>query len=152
MIIEEDSKRDTQVVNIDALREALKQEIETSTQPIVIDGHYSHDLVENPTHVIVLRKAPWELKEILQNRLYSDSKVWENLEAEIVGVVASETLEEFPSEIIHEADTTGKTLMESADEIIKVINKETPPHIEPIDWITYPQTLRVLVNRTCTLS
>lgn len=152
MILEDDAQRDTQVVDMDALSEALKQEIKTSTQPIIIDGHYSHDLLDDPTHVIVLRKAPWELKEILQNRLYSDDKVWENIEAEIMGVIAGETLDEFPVEIIHEADTTGKTVLESAEEIIKVISKEEKPHIEPIDWITYPETLRVLVNRTCTLS
>jgi adenylate kinase len=137
---------------MDALGAELKKEIDASAQPIIIDGHYSHDLIEAPTHVIVLRKAPWELHDILQNRLYSYEKVWENLEAEIMGVIAEESLENYPAEIIHECDTTGKTPEESVEEIIKVINKETPPHIEPIDWITYPETLRVLVNKTCTLS
>ena len=38
------------------------------------------------------------------------------------------------------------------EEIMKVIRGEVAPSIEPIDWVTYPETLRVLVNRTCTLS
>ena len=137
---------------MDALGAALKKEIETSTQPIVVDGHYSHDLIDEPTKVIVLRKAPWELYEVLQNRLYSYDKVWENLEAEIMGVIMEETLENYPTEIIHECNTTAKTPEESVAEIIKVINKETKPSITPIDWVTYPETLRLLVNRTCTLS
>jgi len=137
---------------MDALAVALKKEVEAATQPLVIDGHYSHDLVDNPTNVMVLRKAPWELHEVLQNRLYSYEKVWENLEAEIMGVIMEETRENYPDEIIHECDTTDKTPEESVEEIITVINKEAKPHIEPIDWVTYPETLRVLVNRTCTLS
>jgi adenylate kinase len=137
---------------MDALEAALKKETETSTQPIIIDGHYSHDLLENPTLVVVLRKAPWELYDILQNRLYSYEKVWENLDAEIMGVIAEETIENFPIEIIHECDTTDKTPTESVEEIMRVIKKESQPSIMPIDWITYPETLRVLVNRTCTSS
>ena len=137
---------------MDALGAALKKESESSNQTLIIDGHYSHDLIANPTLVIVLRKAPWELHDVLQNRLYSYEKVWENLEAEIMGVIAEETLDNYPTDIIHECDTTDKTPDESVEELINVINKETKPHIEPIDWVTYPETLRVLVNRTCTLS
>ncbi len=70
----------------------------------------------------------------------------------LMGVIMEETLENYPVEIIHECDTTDKSSEESVEEIIAIINKETKPHIEPIDWVTYPETLRVLVNRTCTLS
>ena len=152
MIVEDDPERDTQVVDMDALAEALKKEIKTSNKLVIIDGHYSHDLVEDPSLVVVVRKAPWELQTVLQNRLYSYEKVWENLEAEIMGVIAGETLEEYPVELIHETDTTGKTPEETSKEILAVINGEKQPSIEPIDWVTYPETLRVLVNRTCTLS
>ena len=139
-------------MDMDGLAEALRKEIETTDKLIIIDGHYSHDLVDTPSYVVVLRKAPWELQTILQNRLYSYEKVWENLEAEIMGVIAGEALEEYPVELIHEADTTGKTHEESTAEILAVIKGDKKPSIEPIDWVTYPETLRVLVNRTCTLS
>ncbi len=152
MIAADDPERDTQVVDMDALAEALKKETEKSTKPMIIDGHYSHDLVDNPSLVVVLRKAPWELQTVLQNRLYSYDKVWENLEAEIMGVIAEETLEAYPVELILEVDTTGKTPTDSGEEILSVIRGEKQPSIEPIDWVTYPETLRVLVNRTCTLS
>lgn len=137
---------------MDALSEALIEEL-ASGDSIIIDGHYSHDLLdpEKVTLVAVLRKAPWKLQEILQNRLYSYEKVWENLEAEIMGVIAAEALDEFPMEKLLEIDTSGVTPEESAQKIIDVINGAEPT-IEPIDWVTYPETLRVLVNRTCTLS
>jgi adenylate kinase len=136
---------------MDELEAALKKETKSSKRTLIIDGHYSHDIFDNPTLVVVLRKAPWQLIDVLQNRLYSYEKTWENLEAEIMGVIVEETLENFPTEIIHECDTTDKTPDESVEEIVKIINKETKPHIEPIDWVSYPETLRVLVNKTCTL-
>jgi len=137
---------------MDALEEALEGLAKTE-QPLIIDGHYSHELLaDKATLVILLRKAPWELIEVLQNRLYSYEKVWENLDAEIIGVIAGEALEEYPKEKLLEVNTTGKTPEESADEIMQVIRGEKAPSIEPIDWVTYPETLRVLVNRTCTLS
>lgn len=152
MIIEDDPVRDTQIVDMDALNEALNEEIKAGGS-LIIDGHYSHDLLdeEQVSLVVVLRKAPWKLQEILQNRLYSYDKVWENLEAEIMGIIAGESEELFPAAKLHEVDTTDSTPTDSVNEIIQVING-AKPHFEPIDWITYPETLRVLVNRTCTLS
>jgi broad-specificity NMP kinase len=138
---------------MDALQMALEKEFDRDGI-IIIDGHYGHEVVdpEKVQLVIVLRRAPWELQEVLQNRLYSYDKVWENLDAEILGVIANEALEEYPRDKLNETNTTSKSSDESATEIMKVIKGVTPPSIEPIDWITYPETLRVLVNRTCTLS
>ncbi|TRO50664.1 AAA family ATPase, partial [Candidatus Bathyarchaeota archaeon] len=43
-IIEDDPERDTKVVDMDALEEALEGLAETDI-PLVIDGHYSHELL-----------------------------------------------------------------------------------------------------------
>jgi adenylate kinase len=154
LIIRDDPERDTKIVDMDALQTAIEKEMEQTEKPLIIDGHYSHELLEKDqvSLVIVLRKAPWALHEVLQNRLYSYEKIWENIDAEIMGVIAGEALEEFPVEKLYEADTTDKKPEETVEEIMDVIKGITPRGIEPIDWITYPETLRVLVNRTCTLS
>ncbi len=153
LILENDAERDTQIVDMDALRESLLELTSHTEQTIIVDGHYSHELfdVELVNLVIVLRKAPWELYDVLQNRLYSYEKVWENLEAEIMGVISDEA-QEYPREKLHEIDTTGKSAVEAAEDILGVIRGEKPASFGPIDWVTYPETLRVLVNRTCTLS
>ena len=138
---------------MDAMQVALEKECEKGGT-VIIDGHYGHEVVdpEKAELVIVLRRAPWELQLELQNRLYSYDKVWENLDAEILGVIANEALEEYPREKLHETGTTGRSPEDATEEIMKVIRGEVAPSIEPIDWVTYPETLRVLVNRTCTLS
>ena len=141
-------------MDIDALSQALEDLVEHTDQSIIIDGHYGHELLNEKqvNLVVVLRKAPWALQTILQNRLYSYDKVWENLDAEIVGVITEEVQEQYPMEKLHEIDTTNKTPAETADEILQVFRGKRPKSFGPIDWITYPETLRVLVNRTCTLS
>ena len=135
------------------LRKALNKEMKGSETPFIIDGHYSHDLYyeKEVSCVFVLRKAPWELQKVLQERLYSSKKVWENIEAEIMGVIAEEARENFSIEVLQEVNTTGKEEEESAVEMQNIIEGESVS-FKPIDWITFPQTLQVLVNRTCTLS
>jgi len=138
---------------MEALSESFEELTKNKEQTIIVDGHYSHELFneEQVKLVIILRKAPWVLHDVLQNRLYSYEKVWENLEAEIMGVIASEA-QEYPQDKLHEVNTTDKSQEETADEILKVIRGDKPTNFGPIDWVTYPEILRLLVNRTCTLS
>lgn len=152
--MEDDPGRDTLVVDMDALSQAIMEVVEKSGGTLILDGHYSHELLDTNmvSHVFVLRKAPWKLIEVLQNRLYSYEKVWENLEAEIMGVIMQETIEQYPLEKLHELDTTDEEPEETVKEILQVINGEKTLSVEPIDWVAYPETLRLLVNRTCTLS
>ena len=139
---------------MDALSQAITKVVDQTEGTLILDGHYSHELLDEEMvdHVFLLRKAPWRLIEVLQNRLYSYEKVWENLEAEMLGVITEEATEEYPPEKLHEIDTTDKEPEETVEEILKVIQGEKTAMVEPIDWIAYPETLRLLVNRTCTLS
>ena len=152
LILENDEERDTEIVDMDALTGSLDELVKKSNGLVVVEGHYSHELFESEQvlFLFVLRKAPWQLHDILQNRLYSYEKVWENLEAEIVGVIAQES-QEYSIDKLHEVDTTDKSATETVEEILDVIRGEKPTSYGPIDWVTYPETLRVLVNRTCTL-
>jgi len=153
LITEDDLDRDTKIVDMDALSEALSKKIEKIEQPVIIDGHYGHELLD-PKQVnllIILRKAPWILQETLQKREYNEKKVRENLEAEIMGIIAEEAESIFPRDKIHEVDTTFKDPAKTVKDIIDTIRGNKPTNYEPIDWITYPETLRVLVNKTCTL-
>lgn len=153
LITEDDLDRDTKIVDMDALSESLSKKIEKTEQPVIIDGHYGHELLD-PKQVnllIILRKAPWILQETLQKREYNEKKVRENLEAEIMGIIAEEAESIFPRDKLHEVDTTFKDPAKTVKDIIDTIRGNKPTNYEPIDWITYPETLRVLVNKTCTL-
>src|SRR5512135_744614 len=59
-----DQSRATSIADLKALRHTLSNIIAASTKPVVIDGHYSTDVVDraSATLVVVLRRAPWVLK------------------------------------------------------------------------------------------
>jgi adenylate kinase len=151
-VIEDDVERDTKVVDIEALGSAVMGIIAESNSPIIVDGHYAHDLLEEPliSYLFVLRKRPWDLKGVLETRRYRSEKVWENLEAEIMGVITVEALELFPSKVI-EIDTSNQTPDETAEQINAIIEGGGAPDKPTIDWVTYPETLRLLLSRPCTL-
>jgi adenylate kinase len=152
-ILEEDEERDTSVVDMDALSQAIQKEI-TGKKTVIIDGHYGQDLLD-PDEVemtIILRKQPWDLQPVLEGRGYSGEKVWENLEAEIMGVITHQSTEIYPAEKLGEVDTSGKTPDETVEEIFELIQAGKRGKFDPIDWIEAPETLGLLLRRPCTLS
>jgi adenylate kinase len=134
---------------MDALSEAIRKEITSNS--VIIDGHYGQDLLDpsEVDRVFILRKQPWDLKPILEERNYSSEKVWENLEAEIMGVITHQSSEVYPQSKLIEADTSSKNPEETADEVLALMKQEVK--FEPIDWVTHPETLRLLLSRPCTL-
>ncbi len=150
-VIEDDVERDTKVVDMEALDSAIREIIEKSSSPVIVDGHYAHELVDEAlvTRLLVLRKQPWDLKGVLEARHYSKDKVWENLEAEIMGVITGEALELFPGSKIFEIDTSNQTPGETADQINEII--EGGSASKPIiDWVAHPETIQLLLSRPCT--
>jgi adenylate kinase len=152
-VTEDDVERDTKVVDMDALGSAVRDIIEKSALPVIVDGHYAHDLVNESliSCLFVLRRQPWDLKGVLETRHYSNEKVWENLEAEIMGVITGEALELIPSSKVIEIDTSDQSSDETAEQIYDLIEGGAALDKPIIDWVTYPETLRLLLSRPCTL-
>jgi adenylate kinase len=152
-VIEDDVERDTKVVDMDSLGSAVMEIIEESVSPIIIDGHYAHELIEEPliSFLFVLRKQPWDLKSVFEVRHYSSEKVWENLESEIMGVITGEAVDLIPSLKVIEVDTSGKSPLETARQIHRIIESGAALGTPFIDWVTHPETLRLLLSRPCTL-
>jgi adenylate kinase len=152
-VTEDDVERDTKVVDMDALGSVVRDIIEKSALPVIVDGHYAHDLVNESliSCLFVLRRQPWDLKGVLETRHYSNEKVWENLEAEIMGVITGEALELIPSSKVIEIDTSDQSSDETAEQIYDLIEGGAALDKPIIDWVTYPETLRLLLSRPCTL-
>ncbi|MBT18236.1 MAG: NMP kinase [Dehalococcoidia bacterium] len=97
----------------------------------MIEGHLSHLLGISKT-AIVLRCHPTELKKRLKKRKYNDEKIQENLEAECLGIITNECLEE---EIeTWEVDTTDTTPEKTAKEIEEIIQGSKIYTIPNIDY------------------
>ncbi len=133
-ISEMDLKRDTGVIDEDCLVDSIIYLLDKKRGRIIIEGHYI-DLVPsgNTERVFVLRTHPETLKSRLVSRGYSDEKVRENVEAEVIGVCQMDAIDAFGEDHVVEVDTTGKSAKDTANEILAIINgKAAGPRI---DWM-----------------
>ena len=89
-----DEKRHCGVVDEEKLKAILEKMVDESERGLVIDSHLSHFVSKDKVKACIVTKC--ELKE-LENRLktrgYSDDKVKDNLECEIMQVCESEAFE-----------------------------------------------------------
>ena len=124
LVISEDKERNTLVADTKRLTERLKRILDDSRGNLVIDGHYAVEVVQKEiiTIVFVLRRDPRELKRILEERGYSEKKVWENIGAEILDVCLCEAIAMCGVNKVCEIDVTEKTLDSTVDEMLFIIN------------------------------
>ena len=133
----EDKERDTLIINEEAMQQKLGETIDASQNAnIVIDGHYASAVTpaKHVANVFVLRRNPKELKQFMEKRGYSDSKMWENLQAEILDVCLGEAMEVHAGRVC-ELDVTGKPVVEVVDWILEVLEKRRTCLVGTVDWM-----------------
>lgn len=134
-IAAEDKARNTGIINEDCLVDALIELTEDKSKSYVIEGHYI-DLIPNSTvqWTFILRTHPDTLKKRLSERNYSDDKVTENVEAEVMGVCQMDALDAFGEKKVFEIDTTELSAPQTAEKIETLMkNGSTPIRI---DWMS----------------
>jgi len=95
---------------------------ENPTDFDVIESHLSHLLPDELiSGVIVLRCEPETLKKRLEKKGWDAEKIRENVEAEMIDLIAWESRQKH--ENVVEIDTTFKTPETVAEEVGKYINK-----------------------------
>lgn len=136
LVIGEDKERDTLVADTKRLTKQLKRVMNDSIHNFVIDGHYAVEAIQKEivNIVFVLRRDPRELKKILEKRGYSEKKVWENLEAEILDVCLSDAIKICGVSKVCEIDVTEKTVESTVKEMLSIINEKQIPSIG-VDWL-----------------
>jgi adenylate kinase len=133
----EDKERNTLIINEEKMQETLSQTIDNSTNSnIIIDGHYASAVTpeKHVAQVFVLRRHPKELKEFMKKRGYSGTKLWENLQAEIIDVCLGEAVEIHAGRVC-ELDVTGKPVETIVEDIIAVLEKRKNCLVGQVDWM-----------------
>lgn len=130
-----DRERRTKVVDIKRLKNWMKKITKDTDGDIIFDGLISQYL--SPTHVVVLRTDPAELRKRLEMRRYPRKKVMENIEAEVMGVCLYDSLKH---KNVLELDTTKKI---NINNVLKWLEKGGKS-VNRIDWL--PRFYRVLKN------
>jgi adenylate kinase len=141
-----DEARKTEIIDLEALSRRVTELIQGSERRIIVDGHYSPDLIPSSLveKIFILRRAPWEIRDELEERGYKDEKIRENIEAEILGVCLSDSLELHPPERVCELDTTTLTPGGVVDRIICILEGDSPCSLGEVDWGSSPRTLKLM--------
>jgi adenylate kinase len=141
-----DSDRDTDVVDLPLVKKIIAKMISATEGAIIVEGHFAYDVVPGDlvSHALVLRRAPWVLKEELRERGYSDEKTRENVEAELLDVTLAEAIEALGPDLVCEADTTGRTPEETVSEVLSIIEGSMPYRRKRVDWLGSPETRALL--------
>ena len=125
-----DAEKGYKVVDLDTLSNEIKVIVENSDKDhIIVEGHLAHEFSSDIVDmVIVLRARPDILRKRLNKRNWSDSKVYENLEAEALDICTFEAVE-IHGKKVNELDTSDIDVKEVADIVIEIINckKHFPP-------------------------
>lgn len=135
LILGIDNKKGYKIIDVEKLDALLLKTLEKHDS-IIVEGHLSH-LCSGADKLIILRCNPEILEKRLTERNYSKSKIFENLEAEAMGVCTAEALEKYSDEI-HEIDVSDLTTDECVLKITNIINNNEKLNFGEInfmDWI-----------------
>ena len=125
-----DAERDTHEVDLDALNDSLSG-LASDGSVHIFESHLSHFM--DCRAIIVLRCSPDVLAERLRARSYSEAKVRENVQSEILDVILCEASE---SDIpVYEVDCTSMTVSRTADAVEAILKGEVADYLPGrTDW------------------
>ncbi len=136
LVLGEDPDKLYKIIDIDGLNESLNDEIDKSSGCVlIVEGHLSH-LCEGADKMIVLRLNPSILKNRLEERNYSESKIQENLEAEALAVCSAEAYEIYGDKT-NEIDASDKSVEEIRDLIIAIASDKMECPVGSIDYMEW---------------
>lgn len=138
LLIGEDVKRDTLIADTEKLQHYLGNLIHESPKTYVIIGHFADEVPEKILEfLVVLRCNPITLTQRLRNRQWSQSKILENVQAEILGECTMQALLRHKRDKVFEIDTTEATLEEVVD-AVEVIQTGTSHEytVGRISWLS----------------
>ncbi len=138
-----DSIRASYVIDEVKVKEFMNNFVKNNGGLVIIDSHYG-ELIDDELliKIFVLRLKPKELLKRLRSKYGSDIKVYENVEAEILGICTSNALREHPTKVC-EIDVTNKGVDEVVNHIIDVLEGKARCIIG-IDWLSDEETTEVI--------
>ncbi|AWX32373.1 adenylate kinase family protein [Methanosphaera sp. BMS] len=129
-----DEVRGYKIVDVDRMNPIVDKIKEDNTdRTIIFEGHLAQDY-PNADKIVVLRCNPTELEKRLNTRDWTDKKIHENIEAEILGICTQESYETY-GDIVQEVDTGTRTPMEVAEVIEDIINDKKEYPLGEIDYL-----------------
>ena len=127
-----EQKEETRDVDISKLKEIIKDQL---TKKTIVVGHLApYVLTKTQVKVaVILRKSPYKLYSVYKKRSYSERKIKENLESEILGVIAHDTIKKLGKTKTVQIDTTEKSIQTIVTKIKSIIVGKK--NNDMVDWL-----------------
>ncbi len=139
LLIREDLKRKTMVIDPEKTSLVLQHIIQTSkNKTLILDTHIPESVPSKLVSVvIVLRTDPYVLKKRLMDKGFNEKKIKENVQAEILGNCLSEAIILFGLERIWEINTSYLEEKDALKTALKIISEKPREKNRPgkIDWL-----------------
>lgn len=137
LIASVDRARDTLIADMDRVSKRVQKIMSSCEGDIIIDGHYAVNVVpkEEVSLVFVLRREPDELKRVMENRGFRDSKLWENLAAEVLDVCLWDAVSTCGSDKVCEINVSGRQVEDVVEDIISILEGKRKCEVGIIDWL-----------------
>jgi len=100
----------------------------------IIVGHLAPYVLEkNQVEVIIiLRRNPYDLESVYNERNYSEIKIKENTGSEVLGIIMHDTIEKF-EEKAFQIDVSEGNIQQVVKKILEIISKKEGN--EEVDWL-----------------
>lgn len=111
-------------------------------QDSIIVGHLAPYVID-PLLVdlaVILRRSPYELRKIYEDRAYSQTKISDNIVAEILGIISYDALKNFEFSKLSELEIATSVLPSlSAQKIVNMYMDKKQRSFGNIDWLPLVQ-------------
>lgn len=111
-------------------------------QDSIIVGHLAPYVID-PLLVdlaVILRRSPYELRKIYEDRAYSQTKISDNIVAEILGIISYDALKNFEFSKLSELEIATSVLPSlSAQKIVNMYMDKKQRSFGNIDWLPIVQ-------------
>lgn len=118
-------------VDTEKLEEILREKI---SKKCIIIGHLAPYVVdkEKIDIVVVLRRSPYDLIKVYEERGYSDKKSKENASSEILGVITYDAISQFQDKVV-QINVTDRNVQDVLERVESGISGKTDT--EEVDWL-----------------
>jgi adenylate kinase len=132
-----DDRRASRVIDMKRTRAELKRLLSAESESVVVDSHISDVIVPKRIvkRVIVLRCHPRILKARLRAKRWSQSKVKENLLAEILDSCLVEAVDYYGWKPVYEIDTSKKSVEQCVTVARAILRDTVHKKKRNIDWM-----------------
>jgi adenylate kinase len=100
----------------------------------IVVGHLAPYVLEkNQVEIIiVLRRNPYDLESVYNERDYSEIKIKENTGSEVLGIIMHDTIEKF-EEKAFQINISERNIQQIVEKVLEIISKKEGS--EQVDWL-----------------